>query len=99
MKKLASSQAFVRLEDTFYLRDAIISGLACFELVEYYDDAPIYIDCLRGIMEETQDYQKKPLLFMLEWKTALKLEGNYEKFTSQPNCLLRSLEMTIWHRN
>lgn len=79
MKKLASSQTFVRLEDTFYLRDAIISGLACFELIEYYDDAPIYIDCLRGIMEETQDYQKKPLLFMLEWKAALKLEGNYEK--------------------
>lgn len=67
MKKLASSRAFVRLEDTFYLRDAIISGLACFELVEYYDDAPIYIDCLRGIMEETQDYQKKPLLSCLCW--------------------------------
>ena len=42
-----------------------------------YDSLGAYIFSLNHIMEKTQDFQKKPIILMLEWKLSLIINNDY----------------------
>lgn len=78
-KKLINSVSHIPKEYLFLLRDCFI----IIPNVEFLRNEVTYtktiISILKDIMEVTQDFQKKPLVKMLEWQYSIKVEHNLEK--------------------
>ena len=64
-------------EYLFALSNTLFSGLACLDNLSTYDSLKTYIFSLNHIMEKTQDFQKKPIILMLEWKLSLIIKNDY----------------------
>ncbi|TAA66685.1 XRE family transcriptional regulator [Streptococcus sp. LQJ-218] len=77
MSLLAKQKEVTRLENFFIIRDTLIAGMCCLEKVELTDCFNDYLSCLQEIMDRTQDYQKKPLVFMFLWKQALREKRDF----------------------
>ncbi|MEY8583817.1 helix-turn-helix domain-containing protein [Ligilactobacillus animalis] len=82
LQLLLEQSEFTKLEDFFILRDAIFGGLPYFETINNYDLWCVAVECLEEIVEKTQDFQKKPLILMLEWKFQLVREKNFSSAES-----------------
>ena len=74
---LLEQKKVTQLENFFIIRDTLISGMCCLEKVGVTDCFNDYLSCLQEIMDKTQDYQKKPLVFMFLWKQALRVERDF----------------------
>ena len=74
---LLEQKKVTQLENFFIIRDTLISGMCCLEKVGVTDCFNDYLSCLQEIMDKTQDYQKKPLVFMFLWKQALREERDF----------------------
>ena len=74
---LLEQKKVTQLENFFIIRDTLISGMCCLEKVGVTDCFNDYLSCLQEIMDKTQDYQKKPLVFMFLWKQALRGERDF----------------------
>lgn len=69
---------FVVLTDLFIVRDTIISILSYFDTIEQYHFYKQGIDVLTDLMVKTHDFQKKAIVFMLEWKYLLFQQQQFE---------------------
>ncbi|MGT2827926.1 helix-turn-helix domain-containing protein, partial [Streptococcus himalayensis] len=70
-QKLLEMKPNIAQDYLFLLRDVLIM-IPCVEsLRKEFRYSSQALTMLREIMEETQDFQKKPILLMLEWKYAL----------------------------
>ncbi|CAG5447905.1 transcriptional activator [Streptococcus pneumoniae] len=74
---LLEQKKVTQIENYFIIRDTLISGMCCLEKVGVTDCFNDYLSCLQEIMDKTQDYQKKPLVFMFLWKQALRVERDF----------------------
>lgn len=78
-KKLLASVDYISNEYLFLMRDCLL----IIPTIEYLRKDVTYskqiIVTLRKIMEKTQDFQKKPILLMLEWQYSLWVEYNNNK--------------------
>lgn len=74
---LLEQKKVTQIENYFIIRDTLISGMCCLEKVGVTDCFHDYLSCLQEIMDKTQDYQKKPLVFMFLWKQALRVERDF----------------------
>ncbi|MGT2828096.1 helix-turn-helix domain-containing protein, partial [Streptococcus himalayensis] len=70
-KKLLEAYETTSEDYLFLLRDLLIIPLYVESLRKEFRYSSQALTMLREIMEETQDFQKKPILLMLEWKYAL----------------------------
>lgn len=76
---LALQIPFVPVNELFILRDTIIAGISCFGNITECPNFEKQLIALKEIMSITQDFQKKPLVLMLEWKYQLFQLKNYEQ--------------------
>ncbi len=74
---LLEQKKVTKLENFFIIRDTLISGMCCLEKVGVTDCFNDYLSCLQEIMDKTQDFQKKPIILMLEWKLSLIINNDY----------------------
>ena len=73
---LLETEHQLRTYQLFILRDTLFVAVElCFYLEQHHHIANL-LDRLLEIMDTTQDYQKKALLDMFEWKYQLKIEKN-----------------------
>ncbi|HFI0640225.1 TPA: XRE family transcriptional regulator [Streptococcus suis] len=72
---------FIMHEELFILRDVLISGLNCFQDITACPNLEEVIDSLKLIMTTTQDFQKKPIILMLEWKYQLDRNNDFSVAT------------------
>ena len=75
--RLTNHVELIAPEYLFALSNTLFSGLACLDNLSSYDSLSTYIFSLNQIMEKTQDFQKKPIVLMLEWKLSLIIEKDY----------------------
>lgn len=57
--------------DLFLLRDILLQAITVLTQLKEYECASDLIDQTRAILKTTQDYQKQPILDMMEWKLIL----------------------------
>lgn len=76
---LPSQIDFMEQKDLFILRDVLFAVISAAGREENYAVLPAIIDTIEQIMVRTQDYQKLPILRMINWKYALVVEGDAEK--------------------
>lgn len=69
--KLLLHQELFRRDELFILRNTIFAYLSYYDVVSDYRRFSDGIAVLNDIFVKTQDFQKKPLIYMLEWKVAL----------------------------
>lgn len=69
--KLLEQVDFFAPEELYVYVNCIFSGLNYYELTGNYSLYPKSITVLRQVLTKTQDFQKKPLLYLLEWKWEL----------------------------
>lgn len=62
--------------DLFLLRDVLLQASSILLRFKVYGDVPPLLNQVREIMQITQDYQKQPIIDMLEWKLLLKDHNN-----------------------
>lgn len=62
--------------DLFLLRDVLLQASSILLRFKVYGDVPPLLNQVREIMQITQDYQKQPIIDMLEWKLLLKNYNN-----------------------
>lgn len=74
-KILRQSELF-SINDLFIYSNCIFSALSYYDAVGNYALIPSSLVVLQDILKKTQDYQKKPLVTMLEWKQSLFIEQN-----------------------
>lgn len=79
----------IKSEDLYLLRDAIISYLSLALYIDDRDYAKESINFLKDLMTRTQDFQKQPILKMLEWKY-LRQIGD---FAGAETCYRQSLQL------
>lgn len=75
--RLTNHVELIASEYLFALSNTLFSGLACLDNLSSYDSLGSYIFSLNHIMEKTQDFQKKPIILMLEWKLSLIINNDY----------------------
>ena len=75
-KKLCHQIEETELEDLYLLRDALFAALCCLELVGEFSYFKMAVDKLNYIMNRTRDFQKKPLILMVEWKYYIQCDFN-----------------------
>ena len=75
--RLTNHVELIAPEYLFALSNTLFSGLACLDNLSSYDSLEAYIFSLNHIMEKTQDFQKKPIILMLEWKLSLIIKNDY----------------------
>ncbi|MDS3130698.1 XRE family transcriptional regulator, partial [Streptococcus pneumoniae] len=75
--RLTNHVELIAPEYLFALSNTLFSGLACLDNLSSYDSLGAYIFSLNHIMEKTQDFQKKPIILMLEWKLSLIINNDY----------------------
>ena len=75
--RLTNHVELIAPEYLFALSNTLFSGLACLDNLSSYDSLESYIFSLNHIMEKTQDFQKKPIILMLEWKLSLIINNDY----------------------
>lgn len=62
--------------DLFLLRDVLLQASSILLRFKVYGDVSPLLNQVREIMQITQDYQKQPIIDMLEWKLLLKDHNN-----------------------
>lgn len=67
---------FTHPSDLFLLRDILLQAITILIKLEEFQDASDLIEQTRNIIATTQDYQKQPILDMLEWKLILAYHKN-----------------------
>lgn len=77
--KLLGQSAFFSPDNLFIYANTIFACLNYCNRIENYKMFPKAIFVLKEILDKTHDYQKKPLIDMLEWKNALFNQGDLEK--------------------
>ncbi|KXT68294.1 helix-turn-helix domain-containing protein [Streptococcus cristatus] len=75
-KKLCLQIEETELEDLYLLRDALFAALCCLEIVGEFSYFKMAVDKLNHIMNRTRDFQKKPLILMVEWKYYIQCDFN-----------------------
>lgn len=75
-KHLKKQAEFTHPSDLFLLRDILLQAITILIKLEEYEDARDLIDQTRAIIKMTQDYQKQPILDMMEWKLILAQHNN-----------------------
>ncbi|WP_242258549.1 helix-turn-helix domain-containing protein [Streptococcus thoraltensis] len=63
-------------DDLFLLRDILLQAITILIELEEYEEAGDIINRTREIIKMTQDYQKQPILDMMEWKLILAYHNN-----------------------
>ncbi|MEY8701351.1 helix-turn-helix domain-containing protein [Streptococcus ferus] len=77
-KKLTRQTANVPIGELFLLRDILIQVFTIQLLTQNYKQLQRVITELNHIFDKSQDYQKKPIVSMMEWKFHLSIEKNYD---------------------
>lgn len=75
-KKLCRQIDEANLEDLPLLRDALFASLCCLEIMNDLDLFDIAVTKLNDIVEKTRDFQKKPIILMVEWKYYIQSDFN-----------------------
>ena len=76
MHLLLKQSAHLPLEDLFVLNNVLLNNFGILLLLEKYDIIKELIAVANDIMMKTSDFQKKPIVSMLEWKYCLLAEKN-----------------------
>ncbi|MGT2750613.1 helix-turn-helix domain-containing protein [Streptococcus orisasini] len=76
MHLLLKQSAHLPLEDLFVLNNVLLNNFGILLLLEKYDVIKKLITVANNIMMKTSDFQKKPIVSMLEWKYCLLAEKN-----------------------
>lgn len=76
---LPSQIDFMEQKDLFILRDVLFAVISAAGREENYAVLPAIIDTIEQIMVRTQDYQKLPILRMMNWKYALVVEQDKDR--------------------
>lgn len=58
----------VEVGELFFVRDALFAGLGCCESMNDLELFKMVVEKLNWITEKTRDFQKKPIISMVEWK-------------------------------
>ena len=58
----------IHTEDLFLVRDVLFAGLGSCELLNDLELFKLAVEKLNWISEKTRDFQKQPIVLMLEWK-------------------------------
>ncbi|ESV55730.1 XRE family transcriptional regulator [Streptococcus agalactiae LMG 14747] len=70
-RKLRNQIRFTHPTHLFLLRDILLQGITILIDLEIFEEASDLIEEANQIIKMTQDYQKKPILDMMEWKLIL----------------------------
>ncbi|MFU2206216.1 helix-turn-helix domain-containing protein [Streptococcus pluranimalium] len=73
---LKKQAQFTHPSDLFLLRDILLQAITILIKLEEFQDASDLIEQIRDIISTTQDYQKQPILDMMEWKLILAQHNN-----------------------
>lgn len=76
---LLKQEKFFSLEEIFVLNNTLFNSLSLLLDLEMWDEIDNTFLVLKGIMAKIQDYHKKPILNMIEWKYILKSKGEVER--------------------
>ena len=77
--KLLKQADLFAINNLFIYENSILSSLIYYANEKNYSLFPESISLLKSIIEKTQHYQKKPLIFMLEWKVSFFLTPNLSR--------------------
>lgn len=80
--KLLDWEELVKPKDLFILRDLLIYAIGAFGPRKRFELFPAIFTALDNIMDQTQDFQKKPVLSMLKWKYELLAQNDTETAAS-----------------
>lgn len=67
-EQLCSQVEQVDVNDLLLVRDALFASLGCCETMNDLEPFKLAIEKLNWITEKTRDFQKKPIISMVEWK-------------------------------
>ena len=66
-------------DDLFLVRDVLFAGLGSCELLNDLELFKLAVEKLNWISEKTRDFQKQPIVLMVEWKYYLQIDYNTAK--------------------
>ena len=66
-------------DDLFLVRDVLFAGLGSCELLNDLELFKLAVEKLNWISEKTRDFQKQPIVLMVEWKYYLQTDYNTAK--------------------
>lgn len=66
-------------DDLFLVRDVLFAGLGSCELLNDLELFKLAVEKLNWISEKTRDFQKQPIVLMVEWKYYLRTDYNTAK--------------------
>lgn len=78
-KQLLVQEPFFTLEDIFILNNLLFTNISLLSDLEKWRELEATFSALKSIMAKTQDFQKKPVLSMMEWKYYLKRFNDLDK--------------------
>ncbi|KXT73045.1 Transcriptional regulator [Streptococcus sp. DD10] len=72
----------VETSELFLVRDTLFASLGCCETMGALELFEIAIEKLKWITEKTRDFQKTPIIFMVEWKYYIQTDFNlaYQRY-------------------
>ena len=77
-KTLLLQEKYFSLEEIFVLNNMLFNSISLLSDLEMWHEVEATFKVLKGIMAKVQDYHKKPILSMMEWKYTLKRFGDVE---------------------
>lgn len=75
-KNLLKQEKNLSLEEVFVLNNALFNSLSILLDLEMWDEIDSTFVVLKSLMAKIQDFHKKPILNMIEWKYILKCTGD-----------------------
>lgn len=78
-KNLLEQENHFSLAEIFVLNNILFGSLSLLVDLKMWAEVELTLDVLKGIMAKIQDFHKKPVLNMIEWKYILERFGQTEK--------------------
>lgn len=76
---LLLQEQHVSLEEIFILNNLLFYSISLLSYLKMWDQVEQTFSVLKQIMAKTQDYHKKPILSMMEWKYELMRYRDFDK--------------------
>lgn len=76
---LLQQEDSLSLEEIFILSNILFTSISLLSTLRMWENVENTVQVLKDIMSKIQDYQKKPILSMVEWKYAIGRFNDFEK--------------------